>query len=342
MRNRLLHSNNQRVKALSSWLLLPLLIFLSGCLGLTEKEIPTAIPTEYLPTVIALTFEAGRIPEISPSETMAIANPTPVKSTPTSAITPTSNPTPTPLNTPIVPAQQVEDQALSSSPTPIPEIPNAEIEIRNLGPLSRVNSPISLYAYLKTGAEGRVRIELLGEDGRVLFREIKVVNYAPAGARAIVLAEIDFEIAAIAEAGRLQLSVDDEYGRTTTLNSVPLILLSHGDSDITPPFDLLAPIIIQQPVEKSLIQADNVLVSGLARPNSEYPLQVQLIAPDGQVVGHRLAELVTPAGNDYGHFAIEVAYQVDKTTNTRILVSQGESGINDIIHLSSIEVMLSP
>lgn len=337
MQTKQLRSSRRRVKAIPVCLLLPLLIFLHGCLSLGEEDIPTPIPTEYLPTIIALTLEAGSTPEASEGETIVIASPTATKISLTPTNYPTASPTPTSLNTPTEPVI-VQDP----SPTTIPEIPNAEIEIRNLGPLSRVNSPIDVYAYLKTGAEGRVRIELLGEDGRVLYREIKVINYAPAGAWAIVLADIDFEIAALAEAGRLQLSVDDEYGRTISLNSVPLILLSHGDSDITPPIDVLAPIVIQQPLQKSLIQAGSVLVSGLARPKSDYPLQVQLITPDGQIVGHRLAELVTDPGEDYGHFAIEVIYQVDKTTNARIAVSQGESGINDIIHLSSLEVMLSP
>jgi hypothetical protein len=296
-----------------------------------------------LPTVIGLTVEAGRVTETFLSESAANAGPTAVKSSLTPTIMPMANSTPTPANTPTKTiTEQVEDQTSSPLPSPLTEIPNAKIEIRNLGPLSKVNSPINVYAYLKTGAKGRVRIELLGEDRRVLYREIRVINYAPAGAWAIVLADIDFEIAAIAEAGRLQLSVDDEYGRTVSLNSVPLILLSHGDSDITPPIEVLEQIIIQQPVEKSLIQANKVLVSGLARPNSEYPLQVQLIAPDGQIVGHRLADLNTPPGSNYGRFATEVDYQVDKTTNARILVTQGESGINDIIHLSSVEVMLSP
>jgi hypothetical protein len=44
----------------------------------------------------------------------------------------------------------------------------------------------------------------------------------------------------------------------------------------------------------------------------------------------------------YGEFAIEVSYSVDEPMPVLLQVTEGDNGINDIIHLSSIEVILSP
>ncbi len=187
-----------------------------------------------------------------------------------------------------------------------------------------------------------MRIELLGEDGRVLVRQIKTFTTLPPGAWAVLLTDLEFEIAATAEAGRLQISVDDEFGRTTALNSVPLILLSVGDDDITPPVDVLAPIVIQQPVRKSLIQGGTLLASGIARPGSEQPIMVKLLSSDGTEVGMRLAKVDNPVQNGYGSFAVEVSYSIDQTTPALLVVTEGGHNLNDIIHLTSREIVLGP
>jgi len=329
------------------WGLLSLLA--SGCLPLTNADLPTPLPPEYLSTVVALTVEAGKQP---PSEsgltaqTPAIAFPPAETPTITVAL---GTPTPTPTevtfdnSTPVFEATPTPDSLLfTETPTPTPEIPNAEIEIRNLGPLSKVTSPLYLYAYLPTGAGGKVRVEIYGEDNRLLARQIRVISFVPVGARAVFTTDIDFEISAAAETARLKISIDDEYGRTVALNSVPLILLSIGEADIIPPLDVLAPIIIQEPRKKKLIQGGTVLVSGLARPESDQPLMVRLITKDGREVGMRLAGVNVPENSRYGTFTVEVPYQVDRLTEVLLIVTEGASAINDVTHLTSREILLSP
>ncbi len=203
-------------------------------------------------------------------------------------------------------------------------------------------SPIELSAYLKTGADGRVLIELLGEDRRLLYRELKAIRTVPAGAWVPLKMKIEYEIKKAAEAGRLQISVADLEGRTTALNSIPLILLSLGESDIYPAQDLLAPIVIQKPVKKALIQGGKVLVAGLVRGDANLPVMARLLAPDGKELGARLANVIAPEDGVYARFEVEVSYTVERPVRALLVVSQGESGINDVIHLSSLEVMLSP
>lgn len=320
------------------------LLLISGCDRLVVTPGATPLPTEYLPTVIALTAQAAQPRETSTAQ-IAAASPT---RTPIPSPSPTAQPTHTKTSSPQItataggPSETPTRVTPTATQTATPPVPNADIEIRNLGALSRVTTPLHIYTYLQPGAGGRVRVELLGEDNRMLAREIRVVDLVPVGAWAVMTMDLDFEIAATAEAGRLVISVDDDFGRTVALNSLPLILLSVGDADITPPRDVLQPIIIHEPTKKTLIQGGVVRVSGLARVHGDQPLRVRLVAADGREVGMRLASVSEPVLDGYGEFAIEVAYTVDEPMPVLLQVTEGASGINDIIHLSSIEVILSP
>ena len=327
-----------------------LALLLSGCgrlLAPAALALPTPMPEEYLPTAVVLTSQAGAAssPAVASVESAASQPtnlPTPDAPTPTletaktapAPVSPTS--TPDALQNPATPDPSVR-------PVPfIPAgIPNNLIEIRNLGPLSKVASPLHVYGYLKTGAGSKARIELLGEDHRLLFGETKVFN-VPEGGRAVLSMDISFEIAAPAEAGRLQVYVQDKRGRVTALNSVPLILLSLGEADINPPSDALDPLIIQQPSPKALIQGGKVLVSGMARVAEGDILMARLITETGGEVGLRLANVTLLPQGGYGAYAVEVPYTVEQPTPALLVVSQGDSDNSDFIHLSSVEVLLSP
>jgi hypothetical protein len=295
------------------------------------------MPTDYLPTAIALTAAASAGESTpAPVDTPGADKQTPIPpsetppSTATATFTP-DGPTATPYTLPP-----------SATPTKISELPESDIQILNLGALSRVTSPINLSAYLKTGGDGRVLVELLGEDRRVLFREVKSVRTVPAGAWVPLKMALEYEISAAAEAGRLQIYVADQNQHTSALSSIPLILLSIGQDDIYPPQDRLAPIVIQSPTKKALIQGGKVQVSGLVRGDPDQPLMVRLILPEGSEAGARLANVTPPEQGDYASFQVEVPYTVSKPTRALLTVSQGEAGINDVVQLASVEVMLGP
>ena len=320
------------------------LLLLSGCSNPPETGLATPLPTEYIPTVIALTLEAGLTVEPPPSESIEAPSPTVTQAEQATATAPAPafSPTPSPTHLPLEPSATPYTLPPPATATPHPIIPNAEIEIRNLGELSRVTSPLHVYSYLRTGDDGRVMVELLGEDSRLLYREVKVIDYAPAGGHAVFLADIDYEIPGVAEVGHLRLSVNDEYGRTYATNSVALILLAIGDFEILPPADVLSQIVIQEPTRRKLIQGDKLLVSGLARVDREQPLLVTILDSKGKIVGQRLAGVEIPPDGGYGPFAVEVTYNIDSLTNARITVTKSEPGLNEVTYLSSVDVMLSP
>lgn len=227
------------------------------------------------------------------------------------------------------------------TPTLFPELPIAGIQVFRPGDLSKVASPIDVSAYLRPGAQGRVTIELFGEDGRLLVRQIRVYDVPP-GARVNLSEKVPFQISAAAEVGRLVLSMADEAGRTIALSSVDLILLSMGYSDINPSDMLQEFIYIREPKLKSLVQGGTVLVSGLARPFVDQPLVVHLITEDGKVVGQRVVGVGERLASGYGEFAVEVAYRVDKLTAVRLTIYEIGLPITPIRYLASQEVVLGP
>lgn len=227
--------------------------------------------------------------------------------------------------------------------TATPGIPNATILMYNPGPMSKLTSPIQFSASLKPGPSGRVSIELLGEEGQVLYR--KLIRFTTQDWVA-VSDSVEFSISAAAEAGRLQISTEDEYSRIIALASVDVLLLSMGEDDLNPPSDLLEPLIIREPVPNTLIQGGKVVVTGLARTSGDQPLLIELVNVDGTVVGYRQAVVSLPADpwatQGFATFRAEVPYSVDGPTWVRLDVSAFEDLLGGPTHLSSVVILLGP
>lgn len=327
----------------TAWFWAVLLVSLLGaCSALRPPELPTPLPPDYLPTVIALTLEAGNPPgeAQTPANSPETAS-QPETPIPTGTASPQPSALPTQSGTELPATLEPETPTSGPTPTPTPEFPIAGVQIFKPGELSKVVSPIEISAYLRPGDRGRVTLELFGEDGRQLVRQIKTFNTTP-GARVNLNAELEFGIQAAAEVGRLVISAQDQAGRLVVLNSVNLILLSLGQADISPSDALLDDIIIQQPVVNTLIQGGTLVVSGLANPDTDRPLHVEILNDKNQVVGQRLAAVDRPAEGGYGSFAVEVPYQVSGFSSVRLIVYEDGEQMSPIRHLSSVEFMVSP
>ena len=340
---------NNSLRLLSFSLLIGLI---SGCTFPTSPALPTVMPTEYIPTAIALTLEAKGVILLDERE----ATGTPTITQPAEEVEPSEMPQPSNTNPP-TPTTTPEADSLATSTglpadsltpdvsitlTPEVEIPYGRIQILSPGPASRVASPFLFRAFLAAGPTGNVQIELLGEDGRLLMREIKKIG-ANEGAQLYIAAEMNFEISAAAEAGRVVVSIEDMVGRTMSLASTDVILLSLGESDINQPGDLLEKIFIKEPKVNALIQGGEVHVSGVAFPGSDKPMVVELQTPDGRIVGinHMVHIDEAPVGSR-GEFAVDVPYRVEDPTRVRLVVWARGDRIPGVVHLSSLEVMLSP
>lgn len=308
----------------------------SSCSGVRPPlDLPTLIPTEYLPTAIALTSQAliSQAASATPGEQIEEPETTLV---PRMTVTPTITTVPTITST----LASGEDQFTATPPPPF-EIPYAKIQFINPGALSKVISPIELHVFLLPGDSGRARVELFGENGRLMYRKLFVFNNQP-GVQTNLRAEIDFEIKGVAETATFVVSVDDAYGRIKTLTAQEVILLSIGDTDINPPGDLLEPIVIQEPTPKVLVQGGALIVSGLVRTASDQPLLVELVATDGRVIGNRLAAISPEPEGGHRLFAAEVPFKVLSPTWVRATVSEWSYKLGGPVHLSSEEVLLAP
>ena len=293
---------------------------------------PTLIPTEYLSTVIAGTSQAMISNAISPTEETTALPPEPTNLPPE----PTFSQTPEEGN--IEPAPAVISTASQIFPL---DIPFAEIQFLTPGALSKVISPINLHTYLIPGDSGRARIELLAEDGSLMYRKLFVFNSLP-NTQANLRVSIDFEIKSVAETATLVISVDDTYNRLKTIASEEIILISLGDSEINPSGDHLTPILIQEPLSKTLAQGGTLTVSGLVRTTSDLPLLVELISTSGKIIGSRLAGIAEGSEGVHRSFYTEVAYEVSSPTWVRVTVSEWNKWQNGPAQLTSREILLSP
>jgi hypothetical protein len=91
-----------------------------------------------------------------------------------------------------------------------------------------------------------------------------------------------------------------------------------------------------------MVQGDQLVVTGLARTQSDRFLSVELINREGEVVAFGLATVVTPEGTEYGFFAVEITYLVEDRIWVLIVVRETGDKISGTVHLSSIEMVISP
>ncbi|GAB4580132.1 MAG: hypothetical protein Fur0022_28710 [Anaerolineales bacterium] len=314
---------------------LAFLMLLTACAPEENFGLPTPIPTEYLPTSIALTVAANlfaELPSASPNEpTNQPANRP--SSTPTLTPTPTETPTPTITFTPSI--------TPTPSNTPVPNVPLSEIEIRTPGSLSKVVSPIPVRAFVVPGNLGRVTVELLGEDGRLITRQIVTLGASP-GNKAGLALDLPFNISGVSELGRLQIFTADEFNRPQAMVSVDVILLSTGTADLNIPTDFLAHVSIKDPQEGDLIQGGTVVVSGVARPTTDQSFLAELINESGQVVGQRLFDADPGLLTEFRPFFVEIPYTVTEPTQVRLIIYERTERIPGTIYLVSMEILISP
>ncbi len=360
--NTLLHSRNLKFPILLSLLVL----FLSGCseqsssfesttLPITSNpsaEIESVSPTAKL--IFTETSVAGLEDVNSPAESLdtkvppsSIASATvssnndsaPPASSETISVTPSKTLVPSRTPYPTLTRRPTRTPSITTTPKP----PLAYYRINNLGPYSKVISPIIPESIISPGQNGRVYIDLIGEDGREISKEvINYYNYI--GQHFGIAPEIEFKIDAVAETGRLVISSVDRYDRTMWLTSVDLILLQMGQNQITPPQDFTEPYLIKSPEEGETVQGGMLQVRGIARILNKNPLLFDCIDDQGNLIAS--GEVTIHASSDgISHIPFEayLPYQVTDATNVRLSIRQeSASRLPGTISLSSFEITLAP
>ncbi len=298
-----------------------LLGFLSAC-SFQSTPAPTPLPPDYLPTVVALTGQAAfaTAAAMTPSATAA---PTETLQAPVATVeVPTATPT------------------LAAGFTEY-----AQIRFISPGPMSSLTSPFILQANIAAGESDKIQVDLLGEDGRVLSREIKKLVRNPLGI--FQRFEISFEIRAVSEAGYIRISTEDDFGRMQAVNTLPVLLYSVGTPQINPPGNFIYERIAMDGFkEKSNFYAGQAALQGRIWPFSDQPFVVEMISTQGKTLSSRILGI---NGIDTQPFETVLPYKVTEPTPVRLTFRQENPliGISDpvlgkLAYLYTIEVILNP
>ncbi|MEZ0395560.1 MAG: hypothetical protein ABWK53_03895 [Anaerolineales bacterium] len=267
-----------------------------------------------------------------PVPTSGLLAPTPdlVSPEPSSTPTETATATPPPFYPPTA----------TATPLPTPAPAEAAIQINIPGPLSKVTSPIYVRGYVIPGYNNRVRVELFGEDGRLLARQVTSVYTSSAWAYLSV--DLRFEIGAAGELGRLSISTEDRFGRLQALHSVHVLLLSEGEDQINPPEPPRERCLLSWPLPGGQVSGSILLVEGYFRPLNRQPLVIELVSETGQVIATRLVTVEPAPDDSYVPFAVDVPYLIEAPLWARLVVRQADDRIPGTMYLYSQEIALYP
>lgn len=281
-------------------------------------------------------------PSQTPIEPPATVTPLP-SDTPTAGPSPTATRTPTPTRIPTRTLAPTRTRWPTRTPT-ITLTPTPPAPAHNLvrpGLMSKVLSPINVEMYAFTGASGLVTVELIGEDGRLLARQ--VLNYDRPGRSVFGAPKIPFEIESVSELARLQVSSVDEFGRPIAIFSTDLILLTVGRAEILPQAITMDPYLVRSPRAGSTVSGGLLVVEGLARPVNDSPMVLELIMENGAVMSTKQFTVDPPSGGlSHTPFRLEIPYNVSGPTPVRMTIRQEGSRIPGTVALSSRTFILSP
>jgi len=201
------------------------------------------------------------------------------------------------------------------------EKPVAQMNISKPGPGSKVASPILVSAYAVPGYENKVTLELLGEDGRLMFSRVITLRESESG-WVYFTEEIPFEITSAAESASLVLITYDEYGRRIALCNVPLILMQIGGSEIEIPGFAYLPFYLEKPENSSTVNGGKIHIDGYAHAFNQNPIIIELINENGVILSQQIIPIHEVAGANYTHFSGDVTYTVSQSTPVRLTIRQ--------------------
>ncbi len=327
-------------RTIMRWLAWVLLGAGAACQALATPPLPTLIPTEVLPTVVYLTAAAGKTTSVQATATLApTAPPTPFATASPVSLSPTpATPSPSP------PVVSFPWPTITATPPPLPDlgyVPYAPLQILTPGENSKVLSPLQLQFAVQPRHVGRFHIELIGEDGRLLYRKVMRIPDENREPLLTYLLSIPFEIRAEAEQARLQLLAFDDQGREFFRTSLHVFLLRDGQPEVLPGDVVLSPIVIQEPRRGQLIQGGQVFVRGLAWPTNGL-VEVALVTEAGKVIAYNTGTVSAPGDNGYGLFTATVDYQVEGPTWVRLVVREYDRLPEGVRYLNSVNVLIAP
>ncbi len=310
-----------------------LILLLVACDLPGQPALPTPWPADYLPTVVALTAQSLSTPTAAATQTAA---PSQTSQAPAATRTPASTQTATPAP-PLPSIEPTFLYFLTITPTPTPEAGRAAVYLERPGPLSKVTSPIPVRAWVGTRTFGPTRVELIGEDGRLITRQsLRTLN-----PWARIALDLPFEIRGASELARLQIITEARNGRVTGIGSAHVLLLSVGSADINGFSPSTEACLVVSPQPEAVITGGEVQVLGEMRPFNNLPVIFELWDADSRVLGTRIY-VFGPADDSHQKFETSIPYRVAARTEAFLVVRQADDRIEGIRYLYSQPIILEP
>ena len=287
-------------------------LVLSGCGFLAGSAAPTPYPADYIPTVVHLTA-------VSIDAARQTASPPTLTPTATSTFLPPT-------------------LAATQTPTPGPGVPISAIQVKSPGPMSRIVSPLQVQLIAVAGDSKRVEIALFGEDARLLGRALVAVPGDESGDPLSV--KLPFEIRAAGENGYVQVSTRNLTGRLQSLVTVPILLLSAGNSQLNPPGNTIYErVAFSGLAPKARISGASLDVAGDILPFNNNPVVMELISDQGDELSLRVLNTI---GLEWQHIETTLPFRVTTTTPARLYVHQADDLLEGDVYIFSLPLTLNP
>jgi hypothetical protein len=255
---------------------------------------------------------------------------------------------PTPTRAPlsqVTPAAVVEPTELPPTATvtglSLP-LPIERLAILEPGPGSQVRSPIRIVGRGGPARSERVRVRLLGEDGRVVAQRTTFL-YAFAGQTGPFYTELAFDIPSVAEEARLEVTTEDpRTGRLGHLASVGLVLLSAGEPLIYPAIDGPEQLTIFTPRPDSGVAGGVLHVEGAGWTMVEQPITVALLGQGGDTIASEELWLDPRGVGVTGVFSVDLSYTIPYSQYGLIVVYEPAPDGSSFLHYTTLETYLRP
>jgi hypothetical protein len=198
-----------------------------------------------------------------------------------------------------------------------------------------------LTSYAQPGSDNKVYIELIGEDGQILFQDFRIYKELPR-LWAPVNLSLPFSSNAVTEFARLQIFTRDQFQRIVALNSVNIFLQSDGLNRIYLNNVLYEYCVVINPTQMASIYGGSVRIEGKFHPTTQQPIIFELITNSGSIVGTQTIESLPVIGEIFIPFNVDIPYQVNSPTPVRLTIRQLDSRTPGDVYVYSQEIFLNP
>lgn len=272
--------------------------------------------------------------------------PTPTSRPPTAEPTTTTVPEPTlapfNLSTPAIVIEQSGAEPTATPEGPGIVLPDAPLVVYRPGPGSQVTSPFQVYGRGGPSANERVRVRLLGEDGRVIENQTTILLAYPGNAGNFVLT-LEFESPWVAENAHLEVSTEDvRFRRVDHLVTIDLVLLTQGSPRVRPALNGPDKLAIVSPRDGGVVEGGVIPVRGGGWTESNQPVTVELLDRGGATLWSSQVALDAPQPGVLGAFELDIPYEIPWAQYAQLVVYETATDIPGTRHYSSIELWLRP